>query len=425
MKYQNKAIMGGLMGNLVEAYDLSLCYYLASALSHELLGQSKHDTTVVLLLAFISHLTKPIGAFILGALSDAFGRKSVLMVSIVIMGLCTFLIGVIPGYSVIGKSAAALFLLLRIIQTMALGSEFFNSSSLLVESGDERQKGFRGCWSSVGVKAGYLVGCLVVELVAYFNPENSNAWRIPFFLAIVTTGIGFLIRAKMPESLEYIRYYANHTKPTTRAIYKQSLGYIKSSPFLFYFAFFSSFLSVATGFFFYLYIPMHAIEYSELTRQAIMASNMFSLCLVTVLIPVFGWLSDKYSRLNLLFWASFGLFTLGYPFMYAISYGSLPYFVLMQALISIACAAYYSVATVLLTEFFPVHIRCTTLSLVFSVSASLGSGVPPMVGNYLTHVTQNPSAPGIIILLLSGIVMLNCKLLKQRQQRLYSREQPA
>lgn len=425
MKYQNRAIIGGLIGNLVEAYDLSLCYYLASTLSHELIGQSKNDNSIILLLACLSYLTKPIGAIILGVLSDAFGRKLVLMVSIIIVGLCTFLIGVIPGYASIGWGAAVLFLLLRIIQTMAMGSEFFNSAALMIESGDETKKGFRGCWSSAGVKAGYLVSCIIVELVAHLYAENSNAWRIPFFLAIATTGIGFFIRAKMPESLEYIRYYANHNKPNTKTIYKQSLRAIKSSPFLFYFAFFTSFLSVATGFFFYLYIPMHAIKYSELTRSAIMTSNIFSLCLVTILIPIFGWFSDKRCRITTLFWASLALFILGYPFMYAVCYGSLPYFVLMQALISIACAAYYSVATVLLTEFFPVHIRCTTLSLVFSVSASLGSGLPPMVGNYLAHVTQNPTTPVAIMLLLSGIVMLNCRLLKQRQSPMHPLEHAA
>lgn len=420
MKHQNKAILGGLMGNLVEAYDMSICYFLAYELSHELLGHNKENPTVMLSLIFISYLAKPIGAFFLGLLSDLFGRKNVLMTSIVIMGVSTSLMGVIPGYSHIGIAAAGLLLTLRIIQSMALGSEFLNSSSFLVESGDDKQKGFRGCWSSVGVKAGYLIACLVVEIMHYYStkyPEYTSLWRIPFLLAIVTTFIGFYIRSKMPESLSYVLYYANREKPSTREIYKQSFLYVKKHPFMFYFAFFSSFLSVATGFFFYLYIPLHAIQYAQISKSTIMASNTLSLILVTLLIPLFGWLSDKQDRLTMLVLASSGLLILAYPFMYAINYANAAYFMIMQSLISIPCACYYSVATVLLTELFPMQIRCTALSIVFSISASLAAGLPPLLSDYLSRTTHMPSSPSIIIIFLTSMVLINIKILKTHYRK--------
>ncbi|WP_133136552.1 MFS transporter [Legionella rowbothamii] len=417
MKHQNKSILGGLMGNVVEAYDMSICYFMATEMSRYLIGDNKGSLTVVLSLIFIAYLAKPLGAFILGLFSDLYGRKNVLMVSILIMGVSTALIGVIPGYQHIGLAAAGLLLTLRIIQSMALGSEFLNSSSLLVESGDNQQRGFRGCWSSVGVKAGYLLACLVVEGMRYLadaHPEIDYIWRIPFLFALLTTIIGFAIRAKMPESLAYIVYYANRAKPTTRDIYKQSLNYIKKYPFMFHFAFFSSFLSVTTGFFFYLYIPLHAIQYAHLSRSLIMTSNTLALTLVTLLIPIFGWLSDKQDRLKMLTFASSGLLVLAYPFMYGINYGSAGYYILMQLLISIPCACYYSVATVLLTELFPLQIRCTALSIVYSIAASLAAGVPPLLSDYLARKTQMPSSPSLIIIILAAIVLTNIKILAQR-----------
>ncbi len=405
------------MGNVVEAYDMSICYFMATEMSRYLIGDNKGSLTVVLSLIFIAYLAKPLGAFILGLFSDLYGRKNVLMVSILIMGVSTALIGVIPGYQHIGLAAAGLLLTLRIIQSMALGSEFLNSSSLLVESGDNQQRGFRGCWSSVGVKAGYLLACLVVEGMRYLadaHPEIDYIWRIPFLFALLTTIIGFAIRAKMPESLAYIVYYANRAKPTTRDIYKQSLNYIKKYPFMFHFAFFSSFLSVTTGFFFYLYIPLHAIQYAHLSRSLIMTSNTLALTLVTLLIPIFGWLSDKQDRLKMLTFASSGLLVLAYPFMYGINYGSAGYYILMQLLISIPCACYYSVATVLLTELFPLQIRCTALSIVYSIAASLAAGVPPLLSDYLARKTQMPSSPSLIIIILAAIVLTNIKILAQR-----------
>lgn len=417
MKHQSKIIMGGLMGNIVEAYDLSICYFLSAELSRTLLGDTQGKPTVMLALIFIAYLAKPIGAFILGLLSDLYGRKNILMGSIVIMGISTSLIGLIPGYNHIGLFAAGLLLMLRIIQSMALGAEFLNSSSLLVESGDNKKKGYRGCWSSVGVKAGYLIACLIIEGLHYYeytHPGNENLWRIPFLFALVTTFIGYYIRAKTPESLAYVLYYANRKKPSTRDIYKQSLSFVKQYPFMFHFAFFSSFLSVTTGFFFYLYIPMHAIQYAHISRTFIMTSNILSLIFVTTLIPIFGWISDKTDRLKMLTFASSGLLILAYPFMHAINYGNEGYFILMQLLISIPCACYYSTATVLLTELFPLQIRCTALSIVYSIAASLAAGLPPLLSDILVRNTQMPSSPSVMIIVMAAIVLINIKILSAR-----------
>lgn len=417
MKHQTKVILGGLIGNVVEAYDISICYFLANELSQTLMGGHKKSYTVILTLTFLAYLAKPIGAFFLGLLSDRYGRKNVLIGSILIMGLATTLIGLIPSHQYIGVLATALFLLLRIIQSMALGSEFLNSASFLVESGDYRQRGFRGCWSSVGVKAGYLLACIIVELIRHYAPgfaQSDWLWRIPFLLASITTMMGFLIRYAMPESLAYVVYYAERAKPTTGHIYKESLRYIKEYPFLCNYAFFASFLSVATGFFFYLYIPLHAMQYSHLSQVTIMTSTTLSLALVSLLIPVFGWISDKQDRLKMLAIATIGLFLLSYPFMHAVNYGNASYLLFMQLVISIPCACYYSVSSVILTELFPLPIRCTVLSIIFSIAASLAAGLPPLLANLLAKLTQAPSSPCIIMMVLALVVFANITVLRKQ-----------
>ncbi|WP_051555138.1 MFS transporter [Legionella fairfieldensis] len=415
MKYQTKIILGGFMGNVVEAYDTSLCYFLSAELARFLLGNKQGNYTVMLALLFLAYLAKPIGAFFLGLFSDLYGRKNVLMISILIMGLSTALIGLIPGFQQIGFFAAGLLLTLRIIQTMALGSEFLNSASFLVESGDNTQRGFRGCWSSVGVKAGYLLACIVIGCThilgnVFFISENW-LWRIPFLLAILTTIVGVYVRYTMPESLAYVIHYAGRAKPSTQAIYRQSLDFVKRYPFMFNYTFFASFLSVATGFFFYLYIPLHATHYSLLSHSFITTANTCSLVFVTALIPVFGWFSDKKDRLKMLAWATTGILVLSYPLMEAVNYGNANYYLLMQLAISIPCACYYSVSSVLLTELFPLQIRCTVLSIVFSIAASLASGLPPLLSDYLVRRTHLPSSPCLIMIALACIVLMNIKLL--------------
>jgi MHS family proline/betaine transporter-like MFS transporter len=417
MKHQHKAILGGFIGNVVEAYDISLCYFLADALSYHLLGNAKGRFSMLLMLIFLAYLAKPLGAFFLGLFSDQFGRKRVLCASILITGISTAAIGLIPSQESIGLAAGGLLLLFRILQSMGLGSEFLNSACFLVESGGASQRGFRGCWSSVGVKAGFLLACLVVWSLQEFQllyPEIDWLWRVPFLLAIFTTFVGFAIRYALPESLDYVLYYAEHAKPTTKFIYQQALSCIKKAPFLFNYAFFTSFLSVTTGFFFYLYIPLHAAKYSSLSNDTILFSTSLSLIFVTLLIPIFGWISDKKDRLKMLTFATSGLLVLAYPFMHAVNFGQPFYFIGMQLLISIPCACYYSVSTVILTELFPLQIRCTTLSIVYSVAASLAAGLPPVLADKLVQKTHMHSSPAVIILCLSVIMLVNIRLLAMR-----------
>ena len=410
MKYQTKAISGGLMGNVVEAYDTAICYYLAAQLNLYLMGSNASKPTAILFIVFLGYLAKPVGAFLLGLFSDAYGRKNVLAISILIVGVATTLIGCIPNYSTIGITSAGLLLILRMIQSMAMGAEFLNSASYLVESGAPEKRGFRGCWSSVGVKLGYFLACLVVELLHWLGGMHAGyewLWRVAFFLAALTTLIGFYVRYSMPESLDYVLYYAERKKPNTRAIYQETKSYLKEQPFLCSYAFFASFLAVGTGFFFYLYIPLHAIEYSGLSRTFILRSTALSLLWVSILIPIFAYFSDRSDRLRMLILASVGLFFAAYPFMLAINSGNAFAYIGLQLLVSIPCACYYSVSSVLLTELFPLRIRCTALSIIFSIAASLASGLPPLLSNWLVIKTQQPNVPCLIMMFMAVAVLIH------------------
>lgn len=403
MNYQTKSILAGFMGNLVEAYDVAICYYLAAALSRHLMGNTLGDPRVVFLLICLAYLIKPIGALTLGVFSDRFGRKRVLTASIIMTGLSTALIGLIPDYQQMGLLSVFLFLGLRIIQSIALGSEFLNSSSFLVESGNPNRRGFRGCWSSVGVKVGTILACVAAEIT--HQTTDPSAWRFPFLFAAFTMLIGFMIRYRMPESLGYVLYYANRPKPTSRTLYQLTIQLMKQQPFLFRYAFFSCVLSIASSFFFYLYIPMHVVHALHFSQAAVTLSTLCSLLLTALLIPVFGWYGDQHDRLTVMNFATTGLLVLAYPFMLAVNTGN-PYLLLfMQLIIAMPCAAFYSVSSVLLTELFPIHIRCTALALIFSVAGSFAAGIPPVLADYLIRFTHNANSPCLIIMILA-IVML-------------------
>ena len=421
MKHEKKIILGGLIGNLVEAYDVAICGFMAFYLSKYIIGDGEQGVGIVFGLFFIAYIARPLGAFILGMLSDIYGRKNVLMGSIVVMGLATTAIGLLPTNQSIGLLAAFALLVLRIIQSIACGSEFLNSVSFLVESGQDKGKGFRACFTSFGIMSGMLIASLTTELLfSRMTPDNEYwVWRLPFLFAGIGTLAGLYVRMNIPESLQYILYYSNKPKPKAHEIITQSMKLFKHHPFLFNYAFVTSFLSVASTFLFYVYVPIHAQLHSTFSKSQIFLSNTCSLLLILALIPLFGRLLDKVDRLKMIQFATAGFLVLVYPFIYALNFGNYPVFFMMQLLVTIPAACYYVVSSVLLTDIFPIQVRCTTLSITYSIAASLGAGLIPMISMYLVNKTHILTSPSWIVVAVAAIAMLNFVYLhkKYRQQK--------
>lgn len=420
MKSQRKIILAGLIGNLVEAYDISICGYMSVYISRYLLDQQHRSVTAVFAIFFIAYIARPIGALFLGTASDIYGRKNIMMLSIILMGLSTTMIAIIPTHESVGIYAIAILLALRIIQSLAYGSEFLNSASYLVESGDDKKKGFRGSFTSIGVMSGALIASIVTEIFNYYvTPINEYwLWRVPFAIAGFTTIVGFYIRYSIPEGLQYVLYYSNKDKPNTKQLLKTTAQFLKSKPFLIYFAFITSFLNVGTTFLLYIYIPtIHVSLVHNLTSSQVFFGNTVSLILLIVLIPMFGSILDKYDRLKIIQLATLGLVIVIYPFLYTLNYCSYKMFVIMQLITAIPTACFFSVASVLLTDLFPIHIRCTVLSLTYSVAASLAAGLIPLLAMTLVKETHILTSPAWIVLILGFIAMFNFSLLNKNYRQ--------
>lgn len=413
MKSQHKVILAGLVGNLVEAYDIAICGYMAFYLSKYLTNPDSNNVGLVFTLFFIAYIARPLGALLLGGLSDIFGRKNVMMLSIIIMGLSTTCIAAIPEYSHIGFYATFSLLMLRVIQSLACGAEFLNSASYLVESGKDDKKGFRGSFTSVGVMSGILIASIITELTNLNASPITEAWlwRIPFIIAGITTLVGFYIRNSVPEGLQYVLYYSDKKKPSVTTLFKSTIEYFKQKPFLIYFAFATSFLNVGITFLLYIYIPIHAKQHHSLSTNQVFLGNILSLMTVIGLVPLFGYLQDKIDRLQMIKWATIGLLIGIYPFVYTLNYSSYSSFLTTQLLLSVPTACYFGVASVLLTDLFPLQIRCTVLSLTYSLAASLAGGLIPLLAMGLVNKTHILTSPSWIIIVLACIAMLNFILL--------------
>lgn len=410
MKHQTRIILAGMLGNLIEAFDMALCGLLSAYFAKYLIGDTNKGIFIVFLTFFVGYLARPIGAMVLGLLSDIYGRKIPLAASILSMGVTTALIGFIPPETSVGIGSIMALLILRLIQSFSCGSEYLNSSAYLVENAEASQKGFSGSWASFGSMAGLLCASLVTlgvtNLIEKYPEFEWAIWRFPFILALLGSSIGLYIRLCIPESLEYILYFSKHPKPKFGSILKQSFQYIIQNTRTSLYVFALSCLGVTSTFQIYIYGPMQAQIYGNLSSHQIIVSNIVALIVILCVFPIVGRLSDKINREKIVIAASMGIMIFSQPYLYLLSYGNYASLILIQSLISIPAGAYYATVPVMLAEMFPINLRCTALSILYSTAASLAAGLTPLLSLMLLRKTQNSISPSLLMLVLSAFSLL-------------------
>lgn len=417
LQHKNRIILAGMMGNLVESFDLAICGLLSLHLAKYLNANGAEGLILVFLSFFAGYLARPFGAVFMGLFSDLYGRKIIMAGSILFMGIATAGIGFIPPYSSIENLALFFLFALRIIQSFTCGAEFLNSSAFLVECAAKNKKGFSASWSSFGGTAGLLIATIATLAVVHFSAQYPELewliWRIPFMMALIGSSVGLYVRLCMPESLEYVLYYSDHKKPKFKDLRQQSFQYIKHHKVKAALVIALSLLGVSTSFLIYIYGPIQAKLYNNMSYTQILISNLVAACVMLITYPIMGRLSDTYDRTKILRFSSFTLLLLAPYFFQALSSHSLQYLMIMQTCVSIPTAAFCAVIPVMLAEMFPLELRCTVLSTLYAIGAGFAAGFVPLIALYLVDQTKNPSSPSWIItclvLFVWGMLMLSQK----------------
>ena len=333
--------------------------------------------------------------------ADQIGRKKLMIISLIFTGLWTVLIGILPGYQSIGTWSTYLFIVLRIFINFFAGIEYVNSASYLIESSASKTRGFFGSWTAIGISGGYLLASLVSFFVTCFIAKDifpEWGWRFIFLFSIVGISFGVWIRYSIPESLTL--WSIIPTKPTKKLnILKNSIVFIKNNRYQYLSIAAFTFLGTCLSFIYYVYIPIHLITTRDFTQNELFSLNVFSLTLVVILIPIFGKLSDYYNKITLLKLVCLFVFLLAMPFFWFAAYGTYWQILIFSFLISIPSACFFSLYPVIITESFPLKIRCTTASLIYQVVVSLEMGTLPLFITYLVKTTKIPYSTGYVLII--------------------------
>jgi MFS family permease len=373
-----KAFAASLSGTSLEWYDFSV-YSAAAALVFPHLFFPGSDPLTGTLLAFstyaVGYVSRPLGGFVFGRLGDVIGRKQVLVLTLLLIGAATFLIGLLPGYASIGVSAPIILVLLRFAQGVGVGGEWGGAVLLSSEYGEPRRRGFWSSAAQIGPPAGNLMsnGVLAV-LTALVSDEAflSWGWRVAFLLSAVLVAFGLWIRLKLEDTpvFKAIQESGDRSKaPVTEVFRDEWRGLVAAvlsrlGPDVLYALFTVFVLSYGTT---------HGYS-----RGEVLAATLIGAALQLGLMPGAGALSDRINR-RLLYAVAAALGGV-WPFVFfvMIGGGSVALLILGVVIGLVLHAFMYGPQAAFITEQFSPRLRYTGSSLAYTIAGVFGGAVAPL-----------------------------------------------
>jgi MFS family permease len=399
-----------IVGTMLEYYDFAI-YNTLAALAFGKLFFPSFDPLTGTILAFstfaVGYFSRPIGAVIFGHLGDRYGRRFVLVATLIVMGATTALIGALPTYEVAGAVSPVLLVALRFVQGAALGGEWAGAVLLSVEHGDQRQRGRNASWAQMGPSLGTLLATGSIALViSQLDSEAflSWGWRLPIFASVLLVGFGLWNRSGVQETplfRQLEREKAQARAPVGEVIrhhWRKLLlgGGARIGPDVLYSlaAVFSlSYLTATLG------VPR---------TTALIALSIGGAC-NALTIPLFGGLSDRYGRRVVYGAGVVCALALGFAFFPLLETGSPVAITLAIAAALVVHAMMYGPQAAFIAEQFPTRVRYAGASLAYTLAGIVGGGIAPVMFATLQKVygtTLALSAYLAVALLVTGVVLL-------------------
>ncbi|MGH3935872.1 MAG: MFS transporter, partial [Pseudonocardiaceae bacterium] len=377
------------------------------------------------LLAFttyaIGFVARPLGGIIFGHLGDRLGRKDVLVITLLMMGISTFLIGVLPTYSAIGVAAPLLLVLLRFIQGLGLGGEWAGAVLMSVEHGSNSHRGLNASWPQIGVPAGNLLATAVLGLMTMVLPEPaflSWGWRIPFLISAVFVLVGLWIRLSLSESPLFCALEAEGAKATMPLVevfqrHRRSILIAIGA-------------RIGTDVAFYvfsLYVLTYVTTNLGLPRQLALNAVLIASGLQLVLIPAFGALSDRVGRRPVYLAGAMGSAAWAFAFFPLLA-TRVPTLIIMTTAVAFVChAAMYGPQAAFIAEMFSTRLRYSGASLGYQLAGIPGGALAPIVSIALVSHFDDPFAVSVYVLLAILITVIALTLAPETSRIDLSNEQ--
>jgi MFS family permease len=404
-----KAAFAGWIGSVVEYYDFFI-YGTAAALVFSKIFFPSGNPTLASLAALatfgVGYIARPIGAAVLGHYGDRFGRQRVMMMSLVLMGTATFLVGCLPTYGQIGIVAPIALVVLRLLQGFSAGGEQSGANSMTLEHAPAGRRAFFTSFTLSGTQAGLIVATLIFIPLADLPTEAlmTWGWRIPFFLSVIVVGVGIWVRRAMPETpafaeaaetrevakLPIATLFREHGLDVARVVGCALVAVVSTITSVYA-------LSYATG-------PV------GLDKATVLAVGVVANVVALGAIPLWAALADRIGRKPVFIGGALGSGALTFAYLAAISSGNYTLiFVTGIALVGVVYSAANGVWPSLYGEMFSTRVRCSGMAIGTQIGFALG-GFAPTIATALAGPGAGGWVPVAVFTAVCTLIAAGCAL---------------
>jgi metabolite-proton symporter len=409
-----RVIAASLIGTTIEWYDFFL-YGAAAALVFNKLFFPSFDPLVGTLLAFATYavgfVARPLGGIVFGHYGDRIGRKKLLMWSLVLMGLATILIGLMPGYASIGIWAPVGLIVLRVFQGFAVGGEWGGAVLLAAEYGDAKRRGFWASWPQAGVPLGSLLSAGILALMAGFQSEADFiawGWRIPFLLSGLLVVVGWYIRNRVAETPMFEKAIEEAEAPPKLP----AMEVFRERPRA---VLLGAGLRVGENIGYYIltvFSLTFLVDVASESRALALDALLIGAAVQFVAIPLLAALSDRIGRRPVYAFGAFGLGIFAFLFFPMLASGSNALIILAIVVGLVLHASMYAPQAAFITELFPTRIRYSGVSIAYQLTAIFAGSLAPIIALWLykdLHSSVPVSIYVAIACAISGVSALLAK----------------
>jgi MHS family proline/betaine transporter-like MFS transporter len=429
-----RAVAAAAIGNVTEWYDFGVYSYLVGTITKVFFSNLPPATATVYAFAVfaVSFLVRPIGGLFFGPLGDRVGRTKVLAITVIMMAVGTFVLGILPSYASIGVAAPLLVLLVRLVQGVSTGGEYGGAMTFIAEYAPDRRRGFLGSWLEFGTLTGYALGASLVTFLTWALTEDqlvSWGWRIPFLLALPLGAVGLYLRVKLEETPAYVQLVekseSHQGTPTKEAFRLLFTKYWRSMLV-------AGGVIIAwnvTNYVLTAYVPTYVTQtLPPEDRISETASNLLQILVLLILmalITFLGRLSDRIGRRPVLMIGAVALVVFGLPSVLLLRGGGVGTTFLGLLIMGLTLVCFSSTAPATLPALFPTEIRYTGLSITFNLFVSAFAGTAATIIGALVLVTGDLNWPGYYLMAAGVVGAISVYLLSESAGKPLAGSQPA
>ena len=420
-----KVVVASFIGTTIEWYDFFI-YTTAAALIFPQLFFPSFEPLAGTLASFATYavgfLARPLGGVIFGHYGDKIGRKAMLVTTLLIMGIATFLVGLLPTYETIGIWAPILLVVLRLLQGLGLGGEWGGAVLMAVEHSPDDKRGLNGSWPQMGVPAGLVLGTGAFAAVSAISGDAfvTWGWRVPFLLSILLIALGLYIRLAIYESPAFSRVRESGTEARMPIVdvfrtYPKNVLLVVGSR-----------IGIDVVFYiFAVYMLTYVSTNLGLPRNLGLIAVSIAALIEIFTIPAFASLSDKVGRRPVLMAGAAFLGLWIFPFFWLLDTGSTSLIILAVIVgLSIGHAMVYGTQASFYAELFGTRVRYSGASLGYQLAGIFGGALAPIVATALYAATGGPGLIGVYVAVLCLLSIVCVYLADETFQRDIYEDEP-